>query len=99
MSVARLPPLPRVGPIYLLLLFILAVGFYALLLVFLAAVGLMFYELIVWTPKILMQMHSLTAIRLLGLLYVAAAVLGWAIVRGLFARAGAQEPGVRADLL
>lgn len=96
-----LPPIPRVGFIYILVLLVLALGFYALLLASLAAYAWLVYLLVMWTPDILKEvaMHPAT-IRVIGPVLIAAygalLVFGYATIRGFLVRGGGAPFGVVA---
>src|SRR5687768_3881784 len=88
-----LPPIRKVGIFYILILFILAVGFYALLLASLAAYGWLVYLLVQWTPDLLQVVaRRPTTIKLIAPVLIAAygalAVFGLATIRGFLVRTG-----------
>src|SRR2546423_15712167 len=94
-----LPPLQKTGIIYLMVLFVLAIGFYLLLLAAFIAYGAAFYFLILATPAILKH-STITSLRIvvpmLVAMYTALVVFSVAIFRGVFARSGAQVNGIIA---
>lgn len=94
---AALPPLPRVRGLYLTVLLSMVVAFYLLLV---ACFGLTIYalvRLVLWTPDFLAHQQSLGAFKLLLLLYGAVVVFGYAIVKGLLTRIGADPVGLRLE--
>jgi Zn-dependent protease with chaperone function len=96
-----LPPIRKVGILYILILFVLAIGFYALLLASLAAYGWLVYLLVQWTPELLQVVaRRPTTIKLIAPVLIAAygalAIFGLATVRGFLVRTGGTPFGIVA---
>jgi Zn-dependent protease with chaperone function len=91
-----LPPLPKTGVLYLAVLLILALGFYVLLIASLILLGWAFYGLLLATPDLLQHAASLSGLELLVGLYAAFGVFGFAMLRGLVAKAGGVTVGIQA---
>jgi Zn-dependent protease with chaperone function len=95
MTASPLPAIPRAGALYLLVLFVLALGFYALLLGTLAALAYAVYLLVLYTPD-LIRPGTIRALPLLGAVYIGLGILILATLRGFTARAGGMITGIHA---
>ena len=93
----KLPPLPKSSGLYLALLAVMALGFYALLIALVAGTALLLVLLALATPRIVM--HSPYSIRFLILIYAALGAFGLAVLKAVFVRVGEDPPGMQADLL
>lgn len=99
MTQAPLPPLPKTGTLYLLVLFVMLLGYYVLLLASLGGIVYLLFLIALWIPDVLRYVHNIAALKMLAIPVIAIAFFGWSILKSMFVRVGGVESGIPGEVL